>query len=176
MDLTAQRRANFCAWMEANDLNANLVAKRLGVTPSTIYSYESGKAVSMKGEQEAKLAAAYGTTVEAIFGAAEPPEGSVEANHIAAWRAAAGLTAESVAAELGVALGVYLQLEAGVIDLSAKWMRRLAPIFGTQEGLLLQEPSAASQELSVVVGQVAEGDRRTAAALLRTLADQRKAG
>lgn len=176
MDLAAKRRENFLAWMDANGLNPNSVARRLGKTASTLYSYVDGKALSMKGDQEARIAAAFRTTVEAIFGAAEPPEGEADPNHIGAWRAVAGLTAEDVASELGIALDVYLQLEAGIIDLSTKWMRRLAPIFGTQPGMLMQDPSAATQDLSVVVSEVAEVDRRTAAALLRTLADQRKAG
>lgn len=167
-DIAAARHANFLAWMAANRLNASKVATAAEIPYNTVNSYQIGKAASMRGDNEAKIAAAYGVSVEEIFGAAPTPEDRREENHIAAWRAEAGLSVEEVAAALGVAVGVVVQLEAGEIPLSAKWMLRLAPVFKTQAGMLFLDPADAKTDLQAIASTIPRSNQPQASRVLRT--------
>jgi transcriptional regulator with XRE-family HTH domain len=168
MDLAARRHANFLAWMAANGLNPNRIATRVGVTPSTINSYAAKPTASMKGDLEARIASAYGVSVEAIFGAAPVVDAELEPNHIGEWRAEAGLTVEDVAAALKTSVQVVLQLEAGEIDLTGKWMRRLAPLFGTNEGNLFKSPALAKSDIVALASTVPAENQQQAIKVLRT--------
>ena len=75
MTLAEQRRAHFLEWMRQNELNANQIAKASGVSYTTLRSYleEGPKGTkSLKGDNEAMIAAGYETTVEEIFGGKVP--------------------------------------------------------------------------------------------------------
>ncbi len=170
MDLLQDRFDNFMAWMEANGLNANRVSLRSGVPYNTIKSYvDKGGTASLKGDNEARIAASYRLPVEAIFGGVPVEPEDREANHLAAWRAKAGLSQEQVAAALGTSLRVVEQLEDGEIDISAKWLRRLADVFGANAGQLLMAPEEAQSDLFEVARAVPKDQQNTAVRVLRSL-------
>ncbi len=58
-------------------------------------------------------------------------------NHLRAWREFRGLKQEQLAEMGGTSFQVIGYLERGRTQLSAKWLRRLAPALGTTPGLLL---------------------------------------
>lgn len=58
--------------MARKGLNVAEVARHSGVPQTTLYSFLSGKAASLKATTEARVAAAYTTTVDEIFGSAVP--------------------------------------------------------------------------------------------------------
>lgn len=61
------RRAAFRGWLEANGLTVADVARRSKVPASTIYSYLAGKAQSLTGANQEKIARAVGATIEQLF-------------------------------------------------------------------------------------------------------------
>jgi transcriptional regulator with XRE-family HTH domain len=65
-------------------------------------------------------------------------------NHLRAWRKFRGLTQQEIAdlAEPPTTKQVYQALESGQMQLSAKWLRRLAPAFKTTPGFLLDHDPA----------------------------------
>lgn len=65
-----KRRVAFRAWLSRKGLNVADVARHSGVPQTTLYSFLSGKASSLKATTEARVSAAYGTTVDEIFGSA----------------------------------------------------------------------------------------------------------
>lgn len=62
------RRQNFKQWMAANGLKPAAVARTSGVPRTTIYSYLDGTSSSLLGTTEARIAQAFGATVEQLFG------------------------------------------------------------------------------------------------------------
>lgn len=59
-------------WMERRGLNPTRLERETGVPRSTIYSFVSGKAHSLKATTEAQIAAAYHLAVDEIFARASP--------------------------------------------------------------------------------------------------------
>lgn len=66
-DMTDTRREGFKRWMEARGVNAAEVAKAAGIPATTLYSYLSGKARSMKGDTQDKIARAFEVSQEDLF-------------------------------------------------------------------------------------------------------------
>ena len=64
-----ERRGNFQAWMERTGTNVKRVAEATGIPMSTLYGFTSGRYATLKGPNEAKIASAFDTSVQAIFGA-----------------------------------------------------------------------------------------------------------
>jgi transcriptional regulator with XRE-family HTH domain len=58
-------------------------------------------------------------------------------NYLQVWREFRGMTQEKLAEEAGTTGSVISMLEAGERGLSAKWLRKLAPILDTTPGHLL---------------------------------------
>lgn len=76
MGLASERRENFLAWMKAEGLNANQIAKQSGVSYTTLRSYldDGPKGTrSLKGDNEAMIANGFGLSVEDIFGGSAVP-------------------------------------------------------------------------------------------------------
>ncbi len=168
MDLLRERYDNFIAWMSANGLNPSRVADRSGVPYTTVKSFvDKGGTASLKGDNEARIAASFGLPVEAIFGAPELPIEDRQENFLGAWRDKAGLSQEEVAAALGTSLRVIEQLEAGEIDCSAKWLTRLAGLYRTNPGLLFISPEAADTDLMAVARDVPESQKAVALRILQ---------
>jgi transcriptional regulator with XRE-family HTH domain len=59
------------------------------------------------------------------------------ANHLKAWRKFRLMTLEEVGDAIGTTKAVIQQLESGRMALSHKWLLKLAPVFGTTPGFLL---------------------------------------
>jgi transcriptional regulator with XRE-family HTH domain len=58
-------------------------------------------------------------------------------NHLQAWRLHRGLTQQQLADAVGTIKSMITHLESGERHLSAKWLRRLAPVLNTTPGHLL---------------------------------------
>jgi transcriptional regulator with XRE-family HTH domain len=67
------RREAFKAWLAANGTNVSRVAKKAHVPYTTLASFVTGDTQSLKGSNEAKIATAYGVSVEQIFGSPGAP-------------------------------------------------------------------------------------------------------
>lgn len=151
-----RRKAAFVAWMKVRDLNVNRVSKETGIPVTTLYSYtqEGTKATkALTAEYEDKIARTYDLPVEAIFGPfTDGSEGLFEQNHIRAWREHCRQSAQEVAHQLGVTEITYRLLEEGAILLSARWLRRLAAIFGTKPAFLALDPGDLDAELLDAMG------------------------
>lgn len=63
-----KRREAFRAWLRRTGRNVAEVARHSGVPQTTLYSFLSGKAVSLKATTEGRVAAAFITTIDEIFG------------------------------------------------------------------------------------------------------------
>lgn len=151
-----RRKAAFADWMAVRDLNVNRVGKQAGVPVTTLYSYlDEGRhnSKSLSGEIEDKIARAFDLPAEAIFGPfADPGELPLDPNHVRAWREQAGLTVADLAQHLGVTQAIVSLLEDGRIVLSAKWMRRLAAIFGIKPAFIAIDPAQLDDALFDAVG------------------------
>lgn len=62
------RALAFKAWMKRNDTNTSRVSEAAGVHYTTLASFVQGSTKSLKGENEQKIAEAFETSVEQIFG------------------------------------------------------------------------------------------------------------
>lgn len=58
-------------------------------------------------------------------------------NYLQAWREYRNMTQETLADKLDTSPSVISMLESGERGLSAKWLRRLAPVLGVQPGYIL---------------------------------------
>ena len=67
-----RRRAAFLAWMKRQKTNVAAVARHSKVPPTTLYSFAAGDTLTLMATTEVHIAAAYGVSVDEIFGAALP--------------------------------------------------------------------------------------------------------
>ena len=58
-------------------------------------------------------------------------------NHLEAWRRKAGMSQAELAVAVDTTQGMIAHLESDRRGLSAKWLRRLAPVLNTTPGMLL---------------------------------------
>jgi len=63
-----RRRTAFQKWMKQTGRNVARVARETGVPQTTLYSFVSGKASSLKATTEARVASAYNVAIDDIFG------------------------------------------------------------------------------------------------------------
>lgn len=90
-------------------------------------------------------------------------------NHLRAWREFRKMTQEQLAEKAGTDKGVISLLEGGHRGLSDKWLRRLAPILGTQPGHLLDhDPADLDNDIIDIWTRIADGDREQAIRVLRS--------
>lgn len=71
-EVSRRRRAAFRAWLAQKGLNVAEVARVSNVPQTTLYSFLTREGSSLKATTEARVAAAYATSVDEIFGAATP--------------------------------------------------------------------------------------------------------
>ena len=92
-------------------------------------------------------------------------------NHLRAWREHRGLSQPELAELAGTSHQVIGYLERGRTQLSAKWLRKLAPILGTTPGHLLDHnPNEGDSNVLDLWAHIAKSDRQRAADVLRALA------
>lgn len=96
-------------------------------------------------------------------------------NHLRAWMRYRKVTGQRLAAELGgnVTPGMVSDLANSKRALSAKWLRRIAPILNTTPGMLLDhDPHDLDNDLLEIWGHADPAERRrlvdVARALVRT--------
>lgn len=91
-------------------------------------------------------------------------------NHLRAWRKHNRMTQQELADAVGTAKSVISDLERGVVQLSDKWLRRLAPVLKTQPGHLLDyDPSELDNDIIDIWSRIDTNERPRAAAILRAL-------
>lgn len=171
--LADQRRAAFLAWMQEQQTNAYRVAKISGVPYTTLKSYERGPTRSLQGQAEAKIARAFNTTVEDIFGASDAVDGleapETEPNNLRAWREHQRLSVEDLAAAAETTPQIITDLEEGRITLSAKWLRRLSPVLRVRAGWILDfNPDQLPRDVLEIFAQIPEENQDQALRVLET--------
>jgi transcriptional regulator with XRE-family HTH domain len=92
-----------------------------------------------------------------------------EPNHLKAWRKHNRMTQEKLAEKVGTTKSVISDLERGVVQLSGKWLRRLAPALKTQPGHLLDyDPSELDNDIIDIWSHIDAKDRDQATRVLRS--------
>lgn len=95
-------------------------------------------------------------------------------NHLRAWRQFRRMTLEQVGDAIGTTKAVIQQLESGRTALSQKWLNKLAPVFGTTPGFLLDhDPNDIDAAFLDAAMSVPKERRAQAVEILATF---RKAG
>ncbi len=91
-------------------------------------------------------------------------------NYLRAWREAAGLSQEELAKAAETTHQVIGYLERGRTQLSAKWLRKLAPILKTTPGRLLDfHPDDVQGEIATMFDHASPVQRRQIADIARTI-------
>jgi transcriptional regulator with XRE-family HTH domain len=91
-------------------------------------------------------------------------------NNLKAWRKYRKMTQQELADAIGTAKSVISDLERGVVQLSPKWLRRLAPVLGTQPGHLLDyKPEDLDTDIIDIWAHIPERERATAIRMLEGL-------
>lgn len=90
-------------------------------------------------------------------------------NHLRAWRKFNRMTQQELADAVGTAKSVISDLERGVVQLSDKWLRRLAPVLKTQPGHLLDyDPDDLDSDIIDIWAHIDTQDREQAVRVLRS--------
>ena len=91
-------------------------------------------------------------------------------NHLKAWREFRQLSQEALAEKVATTASQISMLESGERGLSAKWLRKLAPILGTTPGHLLDhDPASIDTDVFDIWVGIDERDRSKALRVLRAL-------
>lgn len=91
-------------------------------------------------------------------------------NHLRAWREYRGLSQPELAERIGTSHQVIGYLERGRTQLSAKWLRKLAPALDTTPGMLLDHnPNDLSTDIIDIWSHMDKRQQRQIADIARTL-------
>lgn len=91
-------------------------------------------------------------------------------NHLRAWREYRGLSQPELAELIGTSHQVIGYLERGRTQLSAKWLRKLAPALKTTPGMLLDhDPQELNADVIDIWLHAGKRERRQIADIARTL-------
>lgn len=90
-------------------------------------------------------------------------------NFLQAWRKFRRMTQEDLAERVGTTKAVISLLESGQRPLSAKWLRKLAPVLKTTPGHLLDhDPNELPTDVIEIWGRIEERDRPQALRVLES--------
>lgn len=90
-------------------------------------------------------------------------------NYLRAWREFRELSQEKLAELVGTTAGVISHLEAGERGLSAKWLRRLAPVLKTTPGHLLDhDPNNMPADVLDIWSAIADREKPRALRVLES--------
>lgn len=90
-------------------------------------------------------------------------------NHLKAWREFRQMSQEVLADKVGTTASQISMLETGERGLSAKWLRKLAPILGTTPGHLLDhDPATIDNDVFDIWVGIDRRDRAQALRVLKT--------
>lgn len=91
-------------------------------------------------------------------------------NHLKAWREYRGLSQPELAEKAGTSHQVIGYLERGRTQLSAKWLRKLAPILDTTPGMLLDhDPHSLDNDIIDIWTVMTERQKKQTVEIARTL-------
>ena len=91
-------------------------------------------------------------------------------NNLEAWRKYRRLTQLELARRVETTQGQIAHLEAGRVELSAKWLRRLAPALGTTPGMLLDHnPNKLDADIIEIWANANERQQRQLTDIAKTL-------
>ena len=91
-------------------------------------------------------------------------------NHLKAWREYRGLSQAELADKIGTSHQVIGYLERGRTQLSAKWLRQLAPALDTTPGMLLDhDPTELNADVIDMWTHASAREKRQIADIARTL-------
>jgi transcriptional regulator with XRE-family HTH domain len=91
-------------------------------------------------------------------------------NHLRAWRKHNRMTQQDLADAVGTAKSVISDLERGVVQLSDKWLRKLAPALKTQPGHILDyDPEDLDSDIIDIWSRIDPDDKPQAVRILRAL-------
>lgn len=92
-------------------------------------------------------------------------------HYLREWRLFRKMTQEQLAEAVGTSKSQISELERFNLQLSPKWLRRLAPILGVQQGHILDhDPDDLDSDIIDIWARIPERDRETAARVLRGFA------
>lgn len=134
-------------------------AEFLKVSPDTYYAHENGNRGMGRAAED--YAAKFGVSEEWLLRGRNPPiwaQPDVESDagtdpvptehFLGAWRRHAKLSHQDLADRLGVPLQLVEDWESGRADISGTWLRRLATIFSTTPGSILDvDPGTVPPDL-----------------------------
>lgn len=91
-------------------------------------------------------------------------------NHLKAWREFKGLSQSAVAEAVDTTQHQIAYLEAGERALSAKWLRKLAPVFDTTPGMLLDhDPSDLGSDILEIWATASNRQKKQLSEIARTI-------
>jgi transcriptional regulator with XRE-family HTH domain len=90
-------------------------------------------------------------------------------HYLREWRKHAGLTQEQLAEAVGTSKSQISELERYNLQLSPKWLQRLAPVLKVQPGHILDHnPDDLDTDIIDIWARIPERDRQQAARVLRS--------
>src|SRR5690606_31357243 len=93
-------------------------------------------------------------------------------HYLREWRKRAGLTQEQLAAAVNTSKSQISELERYNLQLSPKWLARLAPVLNVQQGHIIDhDPNDLDDESGDIIdiwSRIPERDRKQAARVLRS--------
>lgn len=90
-------------------------------------------------------------------------------NYLKAWREFRRMSQEKLAEEIGTTKAVISLLESGQRPLSAKWLRKIAPVLRTTPGHLLDhDPEGLPTDVIEIWSHIEERDRPRALRVLES--------
>lgn len=91
-------------------------------------------------------------------------------NYLRAWRLFRKLTQEQLAAEAKTTANMIQYLESGERGLSAKWLRRLAPILDTTPGMILDhDPNDLDSDVIDIWANAGAREKRQLSEIAKTI-------
>jgi transcriptional regulator with XRE-family HTH domain len=161
--------------------SAAAAAAALGMKEGTYRCYERGpdsaKFIKLEYEHARHFAREFKVRWEWLLdGVGEPwltrvreDEPEVAPNNLRAWREFRGLTAGELAKKAGTTAQIITDLETGAVELSAKWLRTLAPALSTTPGFLLDiDPNETDPAFLDVARAIPKERRAQALEILKT--------
>jgi transcriptional regulator with XRE-family HTH domain len=161
--------------------SAAAAAAALGMKEGTYRCYERGpdsaKFIKLEYEHARHFAREFKVRWEWLLdGVGEPwltrpreEEPQEVTNNLRAWREFRGLTVGELAKKAGTTAQTITDLETGAIELSAKWLRTLAPALSTQPGFLLDiDPNETDPAFFDVARAIPKERRAQALEILKT--------
>ena len=91
-------------------------------------------------------------------------------NHLRAWRTFRGMSQDELARAIGTNANQVHYLETGERSLSAKWLRKIAPVLDTTPGMLLDhDPANLDSDIIEIWATASNRQKRQIAQIAATI-------